>query len=91
MPKYLYLVKGFGNVEVRIDSQGRIYLPAHIRNAVKHKRFRVVLEGDRIILIPIKPAIEKYYGIVKPRYKTAKEIDEAVKHETEKILREDIH
>jgi len=85
------LVKKFGNMEVKMDAQGRIYLPANIRNAVKHRRFRVVLEDDKIILIPIKPAIEKYYGIVKPRYKTAEEIDEAVKHETEEILREDIY
>ena len=78
-------------MEVRVDAQGRIYLPANIRNAIKHKRFRIVLEGEKIVLIPVKPAIEKYYGIAKPRYKTAGEIDEAVKHETEKILREDIH
>ncbi len=78
-------------MEVRVDAQGRIYLPANIRSTIKHKRFRIVLEGEKIVLIPIKPAIEKYYGIVEPRYKTAEEIDEAVKHETEKILLEDIH
>jgi len=42
-------------------------------------------------LIAPKPDIEKFYGIAgKPLYSTPEEIDEAVKHETEKIVRKDV-
>ena len=77
---------------VEIDAQGRIYLPSRVRSKLSHTRFRVTLEGDRIVLTPVKPNIEKYYGVAgKPRYRTSEEIDEAVRHETERILREDVH
>ena len=76
---------------VEIDGQGRIYLPASVRARIGQNRFRLVLEGERIVLIPIKPSIEKYYGIAgRPRYTTPEEIDEAVRDETERIAREDI-
>jgi len=77
---------------VEIDAGGRIYLPASVRRAVPFKRFIVRVEGERIVLVPIKPAVEKYYGIAKPAaYNTAEEIDEAVIRETEGLLRKDIH
>ena len=77
---------------VEMDGSGRIYLPAKIRRTLSARKFIVRLEGERIILIPLKPLIEKYYGIASPpAYKNAEEIDQAVKYETEKILRKDLH
>ena len=76
---------------VEVDSSGRIYLPAKIRRVLPWRRFLLRVEGDLIILIPFKPAIEKYYGIAGPAaYSSPEEIDEAVKHETQRILSEDI-
>ena len=44
------------------------------------------------MLTPVKPNIEKYYGIAeKPRYRTPEEVNEAVRRETERVLREDLH
>lgn len=49
------------------------------------------VEGDRIVLTPVKPAVEKYYGIAgRAKYKTAQEIDEAVERETKRILEENL-
>ena len=77
---------------VEIDAQGRIYLPSKVRSRLKCTRFRVILKGDRIVLIPVRPNIEKYYGIAgKSGYRAPEEIDGAVRHETEKVLREDLH
>jgi len=76
---------------VEMDGQGRIYIPSEVRAKLAHTKFRVILEGDKLILIPFKPSIEKFYGIAgKPLYSTPEEIDEAVKHETEKIARKDL-
>lgn len=78
-------------VIAEVDGSGRIYLPASIRRAVQSRRFLVHLEGDRIVLIPLKPAIEKYYGVAKPAtYTSAEEIDRAVELETGKAIREDL-
>ncbi|RLE78821.1 MAG: AbrB family transcriptional regulator [Thermoprotei archaeon] len=77
---------------VELDSHGRIYIPASIRRRLKYRKYRIITDGDTLILEPIKPAIEKYYGIAgKPKYTSPEKIDEAVKNETEKILRKDIH
>ncbi len=70
------------NEVVEIDGSGRIYLPANIRRAIPTKKFLLRVEGERIVLIPLKPTVEKYYGIAKPAiYKNAEEIDQAVKHD----------
>ena len=83
----------FSMVEaVTMDGQGRIYLPASIRQKVKSDRFIVEVKGDTVILKPFRPSIEKFYGIAKPaKFVSAEEIDEAVKDETEKALRKDIY
>ncbi len=73
---------------VEIDDQGRFCLPPNIRSKLSYTKFRVVLEGDRVVLIPVKPNIEKYYGIARSKY--GLEVDEAVRHETEKILKKEI-
>uniref|UniRef100_A0A7J3X4Q0 AbrB family transcriptional regulator n=1 Tax=Thermofilum pendens TaxID=2269 RepID=A0A7J3X4Q0_THEPE len=76
---------------VEIDGSGRLYIPASIRRRVPWRRFRVEVEGDRLVLIPVKPAVDKYYGVAAPaRLTTPEEIDDAVKAETEKLLRPDL-
>ncbi len=74
---------------VSIDSQGRIYIPAEIRNKIKSKKFELTVEGDRIILRPIKKKIEEYYGIVKvdEYYLTLEEIEEKAKELTARAVR----
>lgn len=77
---------------VEIDGQGRIYLPSEVRGRLRYRKFRIRVDNENIVLSPIKPAVKKYYGIAgRPIYRTPEEIDEASKHGTEKILREDLH
>jgi bifunctional DNA-binding transcriptional regulator/antitoxin component of YhaV-PrlF toxin-antitoxin module len=88
---YLISIEGKMGV-VEIDGSGRLYIPASIRRRIPWKRFRLEVEGDRIILIPLKSAVDKYYGIAAPaRFTNPEEIDDAAKVETEKLLRSDIH
>jgi bifunctional DNA-binding transcriptional regulator/antitoxin component of YhaV-PrlF toxin-antitoxin module len=76
---------------VEIDGSGRLYIPASIRRRVPWRRFRIEVEGDRLILTPVKPAVDKYYGIAAPAKLTSpEEIDDAVKIKTEKILEADL-
>jgi len=76
---------------VEVDANGRIYLPASVRRTIPWRRFIVRVEGDRIVLTPVRPAVEKYYGVAgKPAYTTAEEIDEAVERETRRTLEEDL-
>ncbi|MEM2936262.1 MAG: transcriptional regulator [Candidatus Bathyarchaeia archaeon] len=74
-----------------MDGQGRIYLPASIRQKVKGDRFTVEVKGDTVILKAFRPSVEKFYGIARPaKLVSAEEIDEAVKDESEKAFRKDI-
>ena len=76
---------------VEIDAQGRIYLPASIRSSLRYTKFRVIVDGEKLVLIPFKPSIDKYYGIAgRSRYTGPEEMDEAVRRETEEALREEV-
>jgi len=76
---------------VEMDGQGRIYIPSEVRAKLAYTKFRLIIDGDKMILIPLKPSIEKFYGIAgKPQYSTPEEVDEAVKRETEKIARKEV-
>jgi len=76
---------------VEVDANGRIYLPASVRRIIPWRRFIVRVEGDRIVLTPVRPAVEKYYGVAgRAKYTTAEEIDEAVESEARRILEEDL-
>jgi len=76
-------------VVVEVDNEGRVYLPASVRRAVPFKRFIVRVEGERIVLVPIK--VGEHYGAAKPAaYDTAEQIDEAAVRETERVLGEDV-
>lgn len=66
---------------VEIDDQGRIYMPARLRSKLRYTRFRVRLESGRLVLVPVKPAVEKHYGMAGPaKHTSPEEIDEAVAH-----------
>jgi bifunctional DNA-binding transcriptional regulator/antitoxin component of YhaV-PrlF toxin-antitoxin module len=76
---------------VEIDGSGRLYIPSDVRRRVPWRRFKIEVEADRIVLIPVKPAVDKYYGLVAPpMYTSPEEIDDAAKAETEKLFRKDI-
>jgi bifunctional DNA-binding transcriptional regulator/antitoxin component of YhaV-PrlF toxin-antitoxin module len=76
---------------VEIDSSGRLYIPASVRRRVLWRCFRIEVEGDRLVLIPVKPAVDKYYGVAAPaKFTSPEEIDDAAAFETEKLLRKDI-
>jgi len=85
------LKRRFGMEIVEIDPSGRLYIPASVRRRVPWRRFRVEVEGDRIVLIPVKPAVDKYYGIASPaKYTSPEEIDDAIRAETEELLKKDL-
>jgi len=66
---------------VKMDSNGRIYLPVSIRRRLKVKKFRAFIQGDRLVLVPID--LEELYGVFAPAiYQTAEEIDRAVEEES---------
>ena len=76
---------------VSMDTQGRIYIPAEVRNKIKSKKFELTVEGDKIILKPIKKKIEKYYGIVRvEKHLTVKEIEEKAEKLTFKAVRNEL-
>lgn len=75
---------------VEMDANGRIYIPVSIRRRLSARRFRAVLEGDRLVLLPLN--VEDLYGAFSPpRYDTPEGIDRAVVEEATRILRDDIH
>jgi len=41
-------------MEVRLDKWGRIYLPARLRHVLKASRFEARMQGDSLILTPIR-------------------------------------
>ncbi|WP_367884029.1 AbrB/MazE/SpoVT family DNA-binding domain-containing protein [Thermococcus sp. JCM 11816] len=65
---------------VRLDENGRLYLPASLRKRLKAKEFYVEERDGEIILIPVRKKIEKYWGgIVKGGEKlNAEEIDRII-------------
>jgi bifunctional DNA-binding transcriptional regulator/antitoxin component of YhaV-PrlF toxin-antitoxin module len=76
---------------VEIDGSGRVYIPANVRRRVPWRRFKIEVEGDRIVLIPVELAVDKYYGLVAPaKFMSPEEIDDVAKAETEKLFRKDI-
>ena len=76
---------------VSMDSQGRIYIPSEIRKKIGSKKFELSVEGDKIILKPIKRKIEKYYGIVKvDRHLTLEEIEEKAEELTLRAVRDEL-
>ncbi len=49
----------------RIDEKGRILIPAHMRRKLSSKIVRLRVEGDRIIIEPVRDPIERLVMSVK--------------------------
>lgn len=75
---------------VRLDENGRLYLPASLRKRLKAREFYIEERNGEIVLIPVRKKIEKYWGIVKGEKLSPEEIDRVVDKETEKLLRDEL-
>jgi bifunctional DNA-binding transcriptional regulator/antitoxin component of YhaV-PrlF toxin-antitoxin module len=76
---------------LEIDGSGRLYIPSDVRRRVPWRRFKIEVKRDRIVLIPVELAVDKYYGFVAPaKFTSPEEIHKVVKVETEKFFRKDI-
>ncbi len=75
---------------VRLDDNGRLYLPASIRKKLRSKEFYIEERNGEIVLVPIRKKIEKYWGIFKGENLSAEEMDRIVEEETEKLLRDEL-
>jgi bifunctional DNA-binding transcriptional regulator/antitoxin component of YhaV-PrlF toxin-antitoxin module len=75
---------------VRLDENGRLYLPASLRKKLKAKEFYIEERGEEIVLVPVRKKIEKYWGIVKGERLNAEEIDRVIEEETEKLMRDEL-
>lgn len=71
---------------VRLDDNGRLYLPASIRRKLRSREFYIEERNGEIVLVPVRKKIDKYWGIFKGENLTAEEMDRIVEEETEKIL-----
>jgi len=77
---------------VEMNGSGRLYIPASIRRRIPWRRFRIEVDGDRIVLTPIRPAVDKYYGIVAPaRFTEPEEINRVAEAETRRLLEKDLY
>ena len=77
-----------GTEIVKVDRNGRIYLPASLRKKLRVDSFYVEERGDEIVLIPVRKRIRKYYGIFRGENLSAEEIDQLIEEETEQLLRD---
>ena len=75
---------------VRLDDNGRLYLPASIRKKLRSREFYIEERNGEIVLVPVRKKIEKYLGIFKGEKLTAEEMDRIVEEETEKLLRDEL-
>ncbi|GAB6102504.1 hypothetical protein JCM16138_17270 [Thermococcus atlanticus] len=75
---------------VRMDKNGRIYLPASLRKRFKAESFYVEEREGEIVLIPVRKKLKKYYGMFRGKNLSAREIDRLIEAETEKLLREEL-
>lgn len=75
---------------VKVDKNGRIYLPASLRKKFGAESFYIEERGDEIVLIPIRKRIMKYYGIFKGENLSAEELDKLIEEKTEKLLRDEL-
>jgi len=79
-----------GTEIVKVDRNGRIYLPASLRKKLRVDSFYVEERGDEIVLIPVRKRIRKYYGIFRGENLSAEEIDQLIEEETEQLLRDEL-
>ncbi|WP_246252945.1 AbrB/MazE/SpoVT family DNA-binding domain-containing protein [Acidianus brierleyi] len=73
---------------ITMDERGRVTIPKEIREKIKTKKLRLKIEGDKIILEPVNPDIEKYYGIFKNNVGNV-DIDEVLEKSLTEVLKND--
>ena len=71
------------NEEVKMDSKGRVLIPAKMRHGLKTKRFRAKLTQGKIVLEPMKKS-ESVRGKYEKLLKTSME---KLEEQQEKFLR----
>ncbi len=73
---------------VRIDSRGRLVIPAEFRSKVETNYFEVREDDGKLLLIPVPDPLSTLVGRVS-RAKPLRDIGEAAEEEAERILREE--
>lgn len=72
---------------VKVDEKGRIVIPKEVREKLGIRGVvRMVIEGDKILLIPISVDKDKYKGIFKVDW-GSKDVDEILKEAIEERSR----
>lgn len=74
---------------VKIDEQGRIYLPKKLRNTIEETVFEVREEKGKLIFDPVNVAQEGR-GIFKAK-KPIRDIDEKIKEYTREAVEDELH
>ncbi|MQL56646.1 AbrB/MazE/SpoVT family DNA-binding domain-containing protein [Acidianus ambivalens] len=68
---------------VKVDEKGRIVIPKEVREKLGIRgAMKMVIEGDKILLIPINVDKDKYKGIFKVDW-GSKDVDEILKEAIE--------
>lgn len=72
---------------MEMDSNGRIYIPAHIRRRIRARRFKVEIVEGALLLRPVD-VVDEYYGkFGPPKLTTLDEIEAALKDAAQVDLR----
>jgi len=73
------------NTVVKIDKKGRLVIPKKLRKelGMEDCYVEVRAEGDKIVLKPIKPIADKYFGVFKVE-KWPEDLDEFLMKEVAK-------
>ncbi|MFP3203003.1 MAG: AbrB/MazE/SpoVT family DNA-binding domain-containing protein [Sulfolobus sp.] len=72
---------------VKVNEKGRIVIPKEVREKLGIRgAVRMVIEGDKILLIPINVDKDKYIGIFKVDW-GSKDVDEILKEAIEERSR----
>jgi bifunctional DNA-binding transcriptional regulator/antitoxin component of YhaV-PrlF toxin-antitoxin module len=74
---------------VKIDEQGRIYLPKELRNTIKERVFKVKEEKGKLIFEPVHVAQEGR-GIFKVET-SIRDIDEKIEEYTREAVRGELY
>ncbi|BDC17858.1 AbrB/MazE/SpoVT family DNA-binding domain-containing protein [Acidianus sp. HS-5] len=72
-----------------IDERGRVTIPKEVRNLIKSRRLKLIVEGDKLILEPIVEDVDKYYGIFRKDLGKDVDIDRLLKDALTEVLLND--
>ena len=88
MEKHLYTSDTVKSI-VKIDEQGRIYLPKKLRNSIKERVFMVREEKGTLIFEPINVAQEGkgIFTVETP----IRDIDKKIEHYTREAVKDELH